>query len=265
MRCSIGTSGYSYQDWLGTVYPPGTPSKDFLRLYAQQFVLVELNFSYYRQPDARTVERMVHVTPDDFQFSIKGHKTLTHELNGDVEGESRIFKDGVRPLIEAGRLACVVMQFPYSFHYTKTARTYLDKLCRTFKDVPLAVEFRNDEWQRDSVYKGLESRQVALVNVDEPLLPGLPRPTAIVTAPHAYVRFHGRNAANWWNGDNASRYDYSYSEDELSEWLPRVKQMGDKATSVMVLFNNHFQGKAADDARKLKEMLEEAGITGEEQ
>jgi uncharacterized protein YecE (DUF72 family) len=109
------------------------------------------------------------------------------------------------------------------------------------------------------VYRGLEKRGVAFVNVDEPLLPGLPRPTALVTAPHAYVRFHGRNAANWWNGDNTTRYDYGYSNDEIAEWIPRIRQMNDKATTVMVLFNNHFQGKAANDARKLKEMLDEVG------
>jgi uncharacterized protein YecE (DUF72 family) len=258
MPILIGTSGYSYPDWVGHVYPPGTSEKDFLQHYCHLFPLTELNFSYYHQPEQRTLARMVHVTPDTFRFAIKGYKGLTHELSAGLQSEARVFKDGIAPLVEAGRLASVVMQFPYSFHYTTQSRKYLDSLCREFEGYPTAVEFRNSEWQRDSVYKGLQSRHVALVNVDEPLLPGLPRPTAIVTAPHAYVRFHGRNAANWWNGDNTTRYDYSYNGDELSEWIPRVRQMAGKAANVMVLFNNHFQGKAVEDARKLKAMLEEA-------
>lgn len=257
MAVLIGTSGYSYPDWVGHVYAPGTPEKDFLKHYCRHFPMTELNFSYYHQPDARTVGRMVHVTPDTFRFAIKAYKGLTHELSAGLEPEVRVFKEGIRPLIDAGRLASVVMQFPYSFHYTTQSRRYLDALCGQFEGIASAVEFRNAEWQRDSVYKGLERRRVALVNVDEPLLAGLPRPTAIVTAPHAYVRFHGRNAANWWNGDNTSRYDYAYSGDELAEWVPRVRQMAAKASTVMVLFNNHFQGKAAEDARKLKAMLAE--------
>lgn len=255
MGITLGTSGYSYQDWIGPVYPEGTPSKDFLHLYAQEFKLAELNFSYYRQPQARTLDRMAHVTPDDFRFTIKGHKTMTHELGGDLDSEVRVFKEGIRPLVESAKLAGVVMQFPYSFHYSIPSRKHLDRLCGHFEGTPTCVEFRNNEWQRDSVYRGLQQRQVALVNVDEPLLPGLPRATSLVTAPHAYVRFHGRNAANWWNGDNASRYDYKYGEDELAEWLPRIQQMARKAKTVMVLFNNHFQGKAVEDARKLGEIL----------
>jgi uncharacterized protein YecE (DUF72 family) len=223
-------------------------------------MFTELNFSYYRQPDARTLARMVHATPEGFLFAVKGHRTLTHETGGDLAAEARVFKEGIRPLVEAGRLACVLMQLPYRYHYTSAARTYLDRLCSEFEQLPTAVEFRNSEWQRESVYRGLAARGVAYVNVDEPLLPGLPRPTALVTAPHAYVRFHGRNAANWWTGDNTSRYDYGYTGDELAEWVPRIKELTTKSTNVMVLFNNHFQGKAVDDARKLKELLEEVGL-----
>jgi uncharacterized protein YecE (DUF72 family) len=264
MPIRIGTSGYSYKDWIGPVYPPTAPAKDFLRLYSQLFSLTELNFSYYRQPQARTLERMLQMVPEGFVFTIKGHRTLTHEAGVNVSTDTHVFKEGIRPLVEAGQLGSVVLQFPYSFHYTTSSRKHLDALCREFEGYPAAVEFRNSEWQRDSVYSGLRKRGVALVNVDEPLLPKLPRPTALVTAPHAYVRFHGRNAANWWNGDNTTRYDYKYQEQELGEWLPRLRKMLDSAsTTVMVLFNNHFQGKAVEDARKLREMLEETGIVVE--
>jgi uncharacterized protein YecE (DUF72 family) len=254
----IGTSGYSYADWVGRVYPAGAQQKDFLRLYAEEFSFVELNFSYYKQPDARTLERMLKLTGNTFRFAIKGHQSLTHERGGDVRGSAAIFKEGIKPLIEAFRLSAVVMQFPFSFHYSPDSRRHLDMVCGAFEHIPLAVEFRNDQWMRDSVYEGLRKRGVALINVDEPPLPGLPKPTAIATAPHAYVRFHGRNSANWWEGDNASRYDYKYSEQELTEWLPRLQSLAGNAKVLMVLFNNHWEGQAVENARMLKKMMEES-------
>ncbi|MBD3346720.1 MAG: DUF72 domain-containing protein [Chitinivibrionales bacterium] len=251
----IGTSGYSYKEWVGPVYPPGTAPKDFLELYSGMFPLAELNFSYYRQPDQRTMGRMAHMTGDDFTFVVKGHKSLTHEIKNFRE-DAAVFKHGIGPLTEAGKLGAVLLQFPYSFHYVPRSRKYLDALCAEFEHIPLAVEFRNSEWQNDSVYNGLKKRNVALVSVDEPDLPKLLKPTEITTADFAYVRFHGRNQQNWWTGDNVSRYDYLYSDDELMEWVPRIQTMAATAHRVMVAFNNHSKGQAAQNAKRLKEMLE---------
>jgi uncharacterized protein YecE (DUF72 family) len=128
--------------------------------------------------------------------------------------------------------------------------------------MPLAVEFRNSEWSRDSVYEGLKKRGVAWVNVDEPALPGLIAASDRVTSHIGYVRFHGRNSANWWSGDNASRYDYLYSENELSEWAPRIQkiQKMEKETNVvMVAFNNHWRGQSVKNARQMREMVGEEG------
>ena len=117
------------------------------------------------------------------------------------------------------------------------------------------MEFRSAEWQRDSVYRGLHDVKTALVNVDEPRLPKLPAPTEVVSADLAYLRFHGRNAANWWKGDNVSRYDYLYSPEELSEWLPMIERMLAKARLLLVIFNNHSRGQAIQNARQLQGLL----------
>jgi len=253
----IATSGYSYKDWVGTVYPAGCTAKDFLSIYSTIFSFTELNFSYYRQPDPHTLERMLHMTDYEFKFTIKAHKSLTHEGARDVAVPMKQFKEGIAPLLRSGRLLSVVLQFPFSFHYTADNRRHLDSLCRGFGSIPLSVEFRNDQWQRDSVYEGLLRRNVAYINVDEPLLPGLPKPTAIGVSSHSYIRFHGRNAQQWWDGDNASRYDYSYNEQELGEWLPRIKKMRESSRTVMVLFNNHWKGQAVNNAKQLKKMTAE--------
>jgi uncharacterized protein YecE (DUF72 family) len=119
----------------------------------------------------------------------------------------------------------------------------------------MAVEFRNSEWQRDSVFRGLQEVNAAMVNVDEPRLPRLPAPTELVSSDLAYLRLHGRNEANWWKGDNVSRYDYLYSQKELSEWLPRIERMLAKARLLLVIFNNHSRGQAIHNARQLRDLL----------
>jgi uncharacterized protein YecE (DUF72 family) len=254
-RVLIGTSGYSYEDWVGPFYPQGLPKREYLSFYAAEFPVVELNFSYYTQPSASTVERMMEKTSEDFRFAIKAHQSLTHNIDEDFPKAVERYKEGIRPLAEAGRLAAILMQFPYSFHYTPECRRHLQRLCESFAELPKAVEFRCDEWQRDSVYQGLRELGTAVVNVDEPRLPKLPGPTDVVSSDLAYLRFHGRNAANWWKGDNVSRYDYLYSSEELSEWLPMIERMLAKSRLLLVIFNNHSRGQAIRNARELQGLL----------
>ena len=254
-RILIGTSGYSYDDWVGPVYPEGTPKSEFLPFYARQFPVVELNFSYYQQPGARALAAMVDSTPDGFQFALKAHRSMTHEITETWEKDIATFREGIRPLIESHRLAAVLLQFPYSFGYTPESRRRLAELCARLEGLPLAVEFRKSDWMQQRVREGLRERGVALVSVDEPRLPRLPEPSAETTTDLAYIRFHGRNAANWWTGDNASRYDYLYTSDELSEWTQRVKAIFARARTMLIFFNNHFRGQAVENARQFREIL----------
>ena len=254
----IGTSGYSYKDWAGVLYPVGTRSSDYLKLYSSEFDVAELNFSYYRMPDAQLSARMVSVTPPDFLFSVKAHKTLTHQFSSvGIASDVAEFVKGIDPIAEASKLAVILLQFPFSFHYNRDNREYLNKLCAQFGQLPLAVEFRNRYWQRNSVYEGLKERNIAYVNVDEPGLSGLPLAQDIVTSGTGYVRFHGRNSGNWWTGDNVSRYDYFYNDSELGEWVPRIEAMAAQAPLVLVVFNNHSRGQAVENARRLRQMLRE--------
>lgn len=254
-RVLVGTSGYSYDDWVGPFYPQGLNKREYLSFYASEFPVVELNFSYYTQPSASTLERMLDKTPEGFRFAIKAHQSLTHNIGGDLPKEIERYRQGIQPLVDAGRLAAILLQFPYSFHYTPGNRRHLQRLCQSFADLPKAVEFRGSEWQRNSVYRGLSDVKTTFVNVDEPRLPKLPAPTDVVSSELAYLRFHGRNAANWWMGDNVSRYDYLYDTEELSEWLPMIERMLAKARLLLVIFNNHSRGQAIQNARQLQGLL----------
>jgi uncharacterized protein YecE (DUF72 family) len=254
-RVLIGTSGYSYEDWVGPVYPPGTRKEDFLSLYARSFPVVELNFSFYKQPVSSTLERMVRSTPEGFRFALKAHRSLTHEISASWERDILTFRNGVAPLRDAGRLSAVLLQFPYSFAYTPESRERLAALCGRLEGLPLAVEFRKSDWLRPQVFEGLRSRGVATVNVDEPPLPRLLPPTATVTSDLGYIRFHGRNSEKWWTGDNASRYDYLYESKELDEWTERVRAILPRVHTLLIFFNNHWRGNAAQNARMMRELL----------
>ena len=253
----IGTSGYSYKDWIGPVYPAGTGMKDFLALYSRDLDLVELNFSYYTQPRPSILEGMLKQTRDDFSFTIKAHRSLTHEVTPEFDDEARRYLEGIAPLASSGRLRAVLLQFPYSFHYRPGNRRYLDRLTGLLESMPLAVEFRNDEWQRESVYRTMQDRRIALVSVDVPDLPRLPRPDDTTTSDSlGYVRFHGRNRRHWWTGSSTSRYDYDYSDEELSDWLTRITTMMKKVRLLLVTFNNHYKGQAFRNAQRMRSLLE---------
>ncbi len=257
----IGTSGYSYKDWIGPFYPDGTRESGFLEYYAERFGYVELNFSYYAIPAPNLTGNMVKKTRDGFLFGIKAHKSITHDIDpSELDASIDRFKKGIEPLAAAGRLGAVLFQFPYSFHYTDDNRRHLDKVLGLFDGYPDAVEFRNSEWLRDSVYDGLVERKVAIVNVDEPDLPKLLPASGKVTAPLAYLRFHGRNKKDWWTGNNVTRYDYLYTDEELAEWLPRIKKMIEAARILIIAFNNHYKAQAVKNATALKGMLVSDGI-----
>ncbi|MBI5527811.1 MAG: DUF72 domain-containing protein [Deltaproteobacteria bacterium] len=260
-RVYIGTSGYSYADWRGVFYPPSLAQSSFLEFYSRRFPCVELNYTYYRMPDAETLSRMEQKTPAGFIFTIKAHREMTHEID-DVKAVEicNLYLNALEPLARAGKLGCVLLQFPTSFHYTDANRRRLAKLLDMLSSLPLAVEFRGGDWLRDRVYTGLTKKNAAFVCVDEPALPGLIPPLEVVTADIGYVRFHGRNGENWWSGDSASRYDYRYTAAELGEWAPRLKKIASETEKAFVFMNNHWQGKAAEAAVMLKEILENEGL-----
>ena len=253
---AIGTSGYSYNEWVGCVYPEGTKPKDFLSCYSALFRTVELNFSYYSMPKAENLAKMLIDGGETLTFAIKAHKTLTHEINPNLwENEAKTYLTAVEPLIGSNRLEAVLFQFPFSFKYEDDNRRYLDKLMKYFKDVPLAVEFRKADWYSGKVIDGMKSRNIPLVSLDMPELPKLPPTMDIVTAPVVYIRLHGRNGEAWWGKDDHARYDYLYTDSEMDAWAERIKRISEQAKRIVIYFNNHPYGKAVRNAQTLEKIL----------
>jgi len=252
----IGTSGFSYKDWVGPYYPPKLPQKDWLTFYAREFKTCELDFTYYRLPEARTLERMAAKVSTGFLFTLKAPRELTHERT-DNEAAFAQFVAALTPLLEAGKFGCILAQFPYSFHANRTNRDYLGFLRQHLGDLPVVVEFRNAGWLTPENFAFLRENRLGFCCVDEPRLKGLIPPVAEVTAETAYVRFHGRNAQKWWQHDEAwERYDYTYSDEELAEWVPKIKSLDQRAERTFIFANNHWQAQAVGTARQLRMLLE---------
>ena len=254
----VGTSGYYYDDWAGIFYPGNLKKKDYLTYYAEHFNVLELNFTYYRMPEKRQIKRMMENSGGTLQFTVKAYSGITHEISNDsIDTVLPRFLDGINPLITENLLGAFLLQFPQRFRYTDHNRIYLKNLLEAIKPLPVCIEFRNREWLRDSVYSGLIKLDAGFVCVDEPDLPDLIPPGSRAMGKIGYIRFHGRNKKNWYGTDSTSRYDYLYSEDELREWLPRIKEISGKTEKLLVFFNNHAKSQAVTNARMLINLLEQ--------
>lgn len=255
-RIRIGTSGYSFADWVGTFYPGGTPRSRMLDEYVHHFDVVEINSSYYRVPDPRMFARMEEKTPPGFEFVVKLYKGMTHEI-ADDDSMYGAFIDSIAPLKEAEKFGGYLAQFPWKFKRGRDAEAHLAALRERLGDDPLFVEFRHDSWIDRETFDLLRSLGIGYCAVDEPHLKGLVPPVVAATTETGYVRFHGRNAKNWWGRGGGDRYDYDYSTKELSEWSDKLLKLEEKVKKVYAFFNNCHAGHAANNAELMIEMLGE--------
>jgi uncharacterized protein YecE (DUF72 family) len=252
MQVWIGTSGYSYPDWVGGFYPTGTPTGRMFACYVRRFPLVELNYTYYRPPEAKDLDRLARQAPPGFQFVVKLHQSFTHELD---LSQTASFRSALEPMLERGVLMGLLAQFPQRFHDTSENRHWLEELAERFRGHELAIEFRHHTWAAAGVPSWLQEHGLHLVSVDAPLLPGL-YPSGLTQSTRLfYVRFHSRRAGTWYAGDK-DRYDYFYSDDELLEWLHALAARADQADRALLLFNNCRRSQAAENAERVRQLLE---------
>jgi uncharacterized protein YecE (DUF72 family) len=255
-----GTSGFSYDDWVGNFYPRSMPRKEWLSYYAREFNAVEINSTFYALPKLSTLESMISKTGEGFLFSIKANQGMTHQRqeNNDI---FVAFSRMLQPFIVSGKLGCILAQFPYSFSFNRQNQDYLELVRQQLNGLPLVVEFRNIQWLRREIFDWLHQGNIGFCCVDEPPLPRLLPPVAEVTSNIAYIRFHGRNASKWWQHEHAyERYDYTYSDEEIKEWLPRIDKLNSLADKTFIFANNHWRGQAIVTIRQLRIMLDQFAL-----
>jgi len=242
-RLLFGTSGWSYDEWVGPVYDRGGKSK--LAAYSKIFPTAEIDSTFYAYPSKGTVMGWLRYTNPDFVFTAKVPKLVTHEQMLDPEAgadrDLKRFCDLMSPLALNGKLGCLLVQLPPRFNFD------LDRLEAFLRIIPedirFAVEFRHISWVRPETIKLLKSFKVAYTIVDEPLLP----PDALVSSDIAYVRWHGKGKRPWYN--------YRYSLDELKPWVEKVNAVSSKAKTVYGYFNNHYHGFAVENCAQMLELL----------
>jgi uncharacterized protein YecE (DUF72 family) len=239
----LGTSGWSYKDWVGPFYTE--KDKSMLKAYSKVFQTVEIDSTFYRYPSKGAVMGWAKYSPEGFVYAAKLPKLITHEkkldLSEGVEEDLQKFIELMEPLSLSGKLGCILIQLPPKFDYKpKELEDFFKKLPTHVK---FAVEFRDLSWMRNETWLLLEKYQVAYTIVDEPLLP----PEMHFTSDIAYFRWHGLGTRPWYN--------YRYAVDELEPWVPKIVEAAEKVERVYGYFNNHYHGYAVENCLQVLEML----------
>ena len=238
----IGTSGWSYDEWIGPFYEK---KQGMFTKYTKIFETTEINSTFYSYPTERLVEGWTRNAPPGFIFAAKLPQLITHDkwlkLNEGIEDDLWRFLHLMQPLAE--KLGPILIQLRPMFTY-KDNIVDLEKFLEILpKNHEWAVEFRQESWLKKETFKLLEKHNVAYTIVDEPLLP----PDTQVTADFAYIRWHGQGKRLW--------YDYEYSKKQLEDWKPKVKELSKKVKRTYGYFNNHFNASAVKNAVEFLQSL----------
>jgi uncharacterized protein YecE (DUF72 family) len=264
LRLRVGTSGYQFADWYGTAYPEKLRKSDALEYYNQVlgFDSVEVNYTYYRLPTPKTSASMAAKVRDGFEFAVRSHSEMTHDIWEDrertkVKDTGDVFErfiEGVAPLRDAGKLGSILLQFPYGFWPNSATYEYLSLCVERLSAFNVNVEFRNQGWMRESMIRFLKKQRLGYCIVDEPKLKGLHPFVPLATTATGYLRLHGRNTA-WFKASKDERYNYLYSQEQLKEILRDMNEVVNGTVKTYVFFNNCYGGQALQNGLMLKKMV----------
>jgi uncharacterized protein YecE (DUF72 family) len=294
-RILIGTASWTDRTLIkdGHFYPPEAKTAEArLRYYAEQFPIVEVDSTYYFPPSEKNSVLWIERTPKDFTFNVKAYSLLTNhptrpdsiykdlELPDELADKKNLyreqlpdaivdevwqrFRDALMPLHSAGKLGAVLFQYPQWFVIGRKNKDYILECADRLKEFRIAVEFRHKTWLEernvDETLSFLSDHDLPYVSVDMPqgFDSSLP-PIAAATADDiAMVRFHGRDRKAWAkkNVSASERFRYEYSEAELNEWVPKIRDVSGRARETHVLMNNCYRDFAVNNARQLGDLLD---------
>ena len=278
----------------GVFYPRGADSaEERLAYYAATFPIVEVDATYYALPSAKVAAAWVERTPPDFIFDAKAHALITGqptetkrlpkdlrsalpeslaakprlyardlpaELNDEVW---RLFLAGLEPLRASGQLGSILLQFPKWFFPMGDSRDLILEARERLGGIRSAVEFRSETWlnekNRERTLRFLTDNSIPFVMVDGPqgLRSSVPPIGAVTSRDLALIRFHGRRAETWEASGIpvVERFRYLYSEAEMREWVPRIREAAAEARELHILMNNCYANYGSTNARELAAML----------
>lgn len=240
MKLHIGCSGYNYKEWRGAFYPEKMPQRQWLEYYSSIFDSVEINNTFYRFPREKTLKSWKETVEKAFQFTLKGHRYITHRKKLKEVSESVKDFEELAKLLKKN-LGCILWQLPPNLHRNDDKlRAFCKTLDPGLKNV---LEFRHDSWYDDGVYEILKEHNIIFSSISSPEFPD----DFISTAKTGYLRFHG-TGKNW--------YDHLYSRSELEAWHKKITKSS--VDEVYIYFNNDIHAHAPKNAQQLKALFEQA-------
>ncbi|MGK5740760.1 DUF72 domain-containing protein [Micromonospora sp. URMC 103] len=283
----VGTASWTDRTLLDSGWYPQTADTPEKRLayYARQFPLVEVDATYYSPPAERTARLWAERTPAGFTFNVKafsmltGHPTRVSALYKDLRPETdkrNVYPDDLAPqayeevwtrflsaldpLVEAGKLGALLFQFPPWFTIKRDNKQYLLEVAKRCAPLQPVYEFRHASWfdgaNRDETLAFLRTHRLPYVSVDMPQghRSSVP-PVLAATGDLAVVRFHG-HSDKWTSTDIHEKFGYRYSDKELREWAPKLRELADEARQTHVLMNNCYRDYAQTNAATLTRLLD---------
>jgi len=260
-KIHVGCQGWNYDDWTtkadgGTVfYPRGTKSVQMLENYSEVFDTVEVDSTFYAVPASAAVENWYRKTPEDFTFSLKLPREVTHEHLLQSTAFHVLDEFCERILLLKEKLAVVLVQLPPQFEAGKeNAQSLRDFLARLPKEIRFAVEFRNREWLIDWTFEELEKNETALCLVEGSWIPRETMYEAMekLTADFAYIRFMGERDLTSFDKVLRSQ------ETNLQMWKTEIERL--KTKNTFVYFSNFYEGHAPASVNKLKKLFAQKTI-----
>jgi len=238
----IGTSGWMYSHWRGVFYPGELSQDRMLSFYSQNFKTVEVNNTFYKLPNKKTVKKWRKATPERFEFAVKANRFIAHmkKLKEPQESLASMF-DVFKEFGE--KLGPILFQLPPGWHLDLER---LKNFLRVLPQGKYAMEFRHKSWYCQSVYDLLSKENIAFCIHDHG---DAPSPCDMVTADFSYLRFHGANGA----------YQEKYTRDQIKKWAERIDKLykKNKLEAIYCYFNNDTMGFAIENAKELREFLDQ--------
>lgn len=234
MKWRIGCSGFYYREWKEIFYPKGIPQKDWFKYYCQHFNTIEINSSFYKMPTAKAFEKWYDDSPNDFVFTIKAPRLVTHykQLN-DCSGLMTDFYETVGKALKE-KLGCVLFQFPPKFSFSEERlEKIINLLDPTFTNV---VEFRHESWWDERILAALRQNKIIFCGQSYPsTLPD----QVMMNNPIVYYRFHGKPVL----------YKSEYPLATIEQFANSIPS---EAEEIYVYFNNTWGTRALKNARQLQ-------------
>ena len=240
----LGTSGWSYADWEGTLYPEGLPSGSRLAEYVKRFATVEIDSTFYGTPRRSTVEKWREIVPEGFLFAAKFPQEVTHERN--LVGSEAEAESFVRTMAELGdRLGPLLLQLPPTFEVEGMGvlEDFLKRLPEGFR---YAVEVRHRSWFDSDLPALLREHGAALALIDYPRMPRMQE----ATADFSYIRWLG-DRREFPEGHTHLKKN---RDNDLLWWSELVDRFLEEGRTVFAYANNHYQNHSPSTVERFLEI-----------